>query len=343
LLIAAPLGAIKMQGTFQHSSNSTPDKRRRNNDAFPFFRIAQLERVIVDRYGERCLPNDDGGHDILLPMADHLAQVDPIRIRRWAAAWMPGLPAADVDDLITSREALIAECGKTALHWNADALAHEIDLDYAARTRTKSTTIGATDCDATQREELRKITRAAAARAKRAAAGATPRAQSITATKPWIKDGFSTRRTWERHGKRPRVANSRPATSSSPSMLVTDLRHDEKRAHSDRRSRRPAVAAGAVREMGQAGDATSSIAKPLSSSIHVRQMSDQEKAAGLERERLHLQERARLHLQEVRFTVMQSDDPASWHPVLVAATSEWRGHHLIDDHHDHHHAHEQRA
>jgi hypothetical protein len=201
---------------------------------FPFFRVRQLERIIVDRYGEKRLPDDDEGRDILRPMADHLAQINPIRIRPWAAAWMPGLPAADVDDLIASREALIAECGKTALHWNADALAHEIGLDDETRTKAKAWTIGAVDCDKAEREERRKITRAAAARARRAAAGATPRAQSITATKPWIKDGFSTRRTWERHGKRPRVANSRPAILSS-STSVTNLRH----AHSDTEGRSP--------------------------------------------------------------------------------------------------------
>jgi hypothetical protein len=71
----------------------------------PYLRIATLERIIVDRYGERRLPDDDEGHDILRPMADHLAQVDPIRIRPWVAAWKPGLPAADIDDLIASRNA----------------------------------------------------------------------------------------------------------------------------------------------------------------------------------------------------------------------------------------------
>jgi hypothetical protein len=189
-------------------TGKTPAKR---SSPMPFLRIASLERIITDRYGKQRLPADEEGFDILRPMADHLAQIDPGRIRPWAAKWMPGLSAADVDDLVASREALIAECGKTALHWGADELAHHVDLDDAARTRTRSWTVGAVDCDKAEREERRKITRAAAARAKRAAAGATPRAQSITATKPWIKDGFSTRRTWERHGKRPRVANSRPA------------------------------------------------------------------------------------------------------------------------------------
>ena len=171
------------------------------------------------------VPDSEEGRDILRTVADHLAQINAGRIRPWATAWMPGLPAAEVDDLIASRKAIIAECGTTALYWNADALAHEVELDDAARTRTRAWTIGAVDRDKAEREERRKITRAAAARAKRAAAGATPRAQSITATKPWLVDGFNTRRTWERHGKRPRVANSRPAVLSFPSMSVTNLRH----------------------------------------------------------------------------------------------------------------------
>jgi hypothetical protein len=333
-----------MHGTFQHTTNSTPDKRRRNDDAFPFFRTAQLERIIVIRHGERCLPDNDEGHDILRVAADHLAQVDPRRIRPWAAAWMPTLPAADVDEMVASREALIAECGKTALHWNADAIAHEIDLDDATRTRAKAWTIGATDCDKAAREERRKITRAATERARRAAAGATPRAQSITATKPWIKDGFKTRRTWERHGKRPRVANSRPAILSSP-MSVTHLRHDDQSAHKRPKGaaeRSDILTAGAAVEMGQAGDATSSIAKPLPSSpSRIRQTIDTVAAGpdtamtALEYDRLHLQERARLHLNEVVADMMRSDDPASWQPALIAATSEWRGHRLMDDDNPH--------
>jgi broad specificity phosphatase PhoE len=306
-----------MHGTFHANSTIA-----RSNAGMPFFRIAALERMIVDRYGEARLP-DDEGRDILGPIADHLAQIDPGRIRPWAAEWMPTLPTADIDELTASREAVIAECGKRALNWGADELAHHVEQDDATRTRLKNWCFGATDCDKAEREARRKITRAAAARATRAAAGATPREQSATATKPWIKDGFSCRRTWERHGKRPRVANSRPATSS-PSMLVTDLRQQSDRA------------AGAVREMGQAGDAASSIAKPLSSpSSRIGQTIDTV-AAALECERLQLQERARLHLNEVVANMMRSDEPAFWQPLFIAATSEWNGHNLLDDDGHHH-------
>jgi hypothetical protein len=90
--------------------------------------------------------------------------------------------------------------------------------------------------------------------------------------------------------------------------------------------------------MGKAGKATSPIAKPLPSSINVRQMSDQEKVAvaTLERERRHLQERARLHLNEMVAEMMQSDDPAIWQPLFIAATSEWQGHNLLNDDDNHH-------
>jgi hypothetical protein len=50
---------------------------------------------------------------------------------------------------------------------------------------------------AAQCKERRRRKRILAARASRAKAGARPRAQSFTATKPWLKDGVS-RRTWER-------------------------------------------------------------------------------------------------------------------------------------------------
>ena len=238
---------------------------------------------------------------------------------------------------------MIAECGKHALNWNADELAHHVEQDDATRTRLKNWCFGATDCDKAEREERRKIKRAAAARAKRAAAGATPRAQSATATKPWEKKGVS-RATYYRNLKKPdRETNTRPATSSSL-LPVTHLSHDDS-AHkrpkgaAERSDILPAVAAVA---MGQAGDATSSIAKPLPSSpSRIRQTIDTVAAGpdtamtALEYDRLHLQERARLHLNEVVADMMRSDDPASWQPALIAATSEWRGHRLMDDDNPH--------
>ena len=53
-----------------------------------------------------------------------------------------------------------------------------------------------------------------------------------------------------------------------------------------------------------------------------------------EHARRQLQERARLHLNEVTDAMMRSDDPGSLHHLIVAATSEWRGHNLIWGDHD---------
>lgn len=320
-----------MRATYSTDSASATGKA----SPMPYLRIAALETIIVDRYGERRLPDDDEGRDILRPVADHLAQIDPIRIRPWVAAWMPGLPADEVDDLIASRKAVIAECGKRALYWNSDALAHEVDLDDAARTRTKAWTIGAVDCDKAERLERRKVMRAAAARTKRAAAGATPRSQSISATKPWIKDGFATRRTWERHGKRPRVANASPATIlSTPSMQVTRLRHDDHSAQAERSAaaeRSDPFLSGITTDSGEAhhAKATSPIAKPLSSSIHVRRVIGREKAVALDNvsevsASYDAVNFARLRLVAFAENAAEDPFPARWSDTILAATAEWR-------------------
>jgi hypothetical protein len=116
-------------------------------------------------------------------MADHLAQIDPRLIRPWAATWMPTLPATELD-------ALIADVG-TGRRWKADALARELGLDDATRTRLKIKTIGAIDCGKAKRKTRRRRKRIAADRARRAKAGARPHSQSAENLMPWIEAGIS--------------------------------------------------------------------------------------------------------------------------------------------------------
>ncbi|MET3926640.1 hypothetical protein [Devosia sp. 2618] len=59
-------------------------------------------------------------------------------------------------------------------------------------------------CDENQRERIN--------RQRREKRGARPRSHSITATQPWVRDGYRCRRTWERNGKSPKVSQKRSTT-----------------------------------------------------------------------------------------------------------------------------------
>lgn len=154
----------------KHREIARRHRRRCNDSAFiPRLRIAELQRIFVFTYGARCLPDDDAGRADLRLMADHLAQIDPGMLRPWAATWMPTLPDTELD-------ALIAKVS-TGRRWKADALARELGLDDATRTRLNIKTIGALDCGKTKRMTRRHRKRIAADRARRARAGASPHAQ----------------------------------------------------------------------------------------------------------------------------------------------------------------------
>jgi hypothetical protein len=242
--------------------------RRRCKDGtalIPRLRIAELQRIFVFNYGARCLPDDDAGRADLRLMADHLAQIDPRLIRPWAAAWMPTLTPAELD-------ALVEQVG-SGRRWKADALARELGLNDATRTRLKIKTIGAVDCGKSKRMNRRCRKRIAADRARRARAGARPHAQSAAATQPWIDEGIS-RRTWYRR----RAQVGTVGTESRPLVRSTSIEEVQCQGT-------PADTADPARE--QRAEASTFTAKPLpSGSFRMDQLSGQatlDPIAGLEK------------------------------------------------------------
>lgn len=235
----------------KHNEIKRRHRRRRKDGALlPRLRIAELDRIFAMQYGSRNLPDDDAGRADLRLMADHLAQIDPRRIRSWATLWMPTLPADELD-------ALIADVG-TGKWWKADALAHELGLDDATRTRLKIKTVGAVDCTKRQRKSRRRRKRIAADRARRAKAGARPRAQSAERLMPWKKAGISRakyyrlRRAAQRGDCETFETDSRPIDCRSPNRI--------NRCHGA-----PVGAADPGREHGAKSSPV--IAKPLTSSF----------------------------------------------------------------------------
>jgi hypothetical protein len=86
----------------------------------------------------------------------------------------------------------------------------------AERDKLKLKTIGAIDWKKDQRDAARNEAHRVRQLLNRLKAGATPREESASRTKPWIADGYKSRRTWERHGKQPRDVNSDAVKDSKP-------------------------------------------------------------------------------------------------------------------------------
>jgi hypothetical protein len=118
-------------------------------------------------------------------MLNHLIMLADGRRRvldwcRRCAPWFTSEAESLVDRLITS-----------PLRYTADHLAHLLNLTNAERKHLKIRTIGAVDFDKKQRASLRREEDRLAKEAKRRAAGAKPRAQSLSRTKPWLELGIS--------------------------------------------------------------------------------------------------------------------------------------------------------
>jgi hypothetical protein len=148
----------------------------------PNLRKRELELLFVERWGKQ-LPDDDAGRADLRLMADHLAQLGKNHITAWVNVWAPWLTDDELDGLI----ALVGP-GK---HWKANALAKELNLDDATRTRLDIRTIGAVDRTKAKRAKRCKKRKTAAEAARRAKAGAASHATSAAQLKPWIALGYS--------------------------------------------------------------------------------------------------------------------------------------------------------
>ena len=239
----------------QHREIGRRHSRRRNDTNFlARLRVAELERFFAINYGDRQLPDDDAGRADLRLMADHLAQLEPRLIRPWAAAWMKTLPANELDGLI-------AEVGN-GRRWKADALARELGLDDATRTRLKIRTIGAVDCSKAKRMTRRRRKRIATARASRAKAGAHPHAKSAESLMPWVEAGIS-RATYYRR---------RRAQINASETVETETRPIVRSTYTGKNQSYGSLASTSEPGRGHGAKASTFTAEPLSScSSRVRQ------------------------------------------------------------------------
>lgn len=172
-------------------------------------RLADFAKLLRSRYSGTVLPDDDAGRDDIEPVIHHLAALThpARRAAHWLELWAPWLTLAETNTIITTAIA-------NARPWTADQLAWRYRVTKEERTMLGLTTIGAIDQGKAARTKRRKERDRARKRAKRQAAGATPRttyeAHSLEHTKPWLAEGMS-RAKWYR--KRHRETETGPATA----------------------------------------------------------------------------------------------------------------------------------
>jgi hypothetical protein len=373
LLIAAPLGAIKMHGTFQHTTNSTIARetrvnlgkvrlyQRRDPDA-PFSRGQNREReimvVVSYIFGAAALPDDDFGREALFEILNQyrLNGATPEELLAYGRAYLPEM---DDDD---SLDIMIKKIGIGRKRW-ANDIARIFGVDYQMRTLLDLRTIGACDMTKKQRDAIQRQKEAADKQWTREQAGAKPQSQSERRRKPWDLQGIS-ESTYRRRKRTAKKAANNAVTalrqSYSSLFSLTECGHPETeppQPHLERQATagpQPALERQAVADpQATPRQAPSSFDQPEPEAIvseapavHAAEPA-QRSAAMAARASLTVTKRhnvtptisaamsalecARLHLNEVTDTVMQSDDPASLQHLLIAATSEWRGHCLLDD------------
>lgn len=114
-------------------------------------RIKELNRLFTARYGE-ILPNNEAGRQAIEIIAHHLVCLPGLpqkRLHDWATLHAPWMTVADV-------QTILAKVVTQPRTWKADSLAWLLKLNYADRQALKITTIGAIDCNASQRAAKRR-------------------------------------------------------------------------------------------------------------------------------------------------------------------------------------------
>jgi len=197
----------------------------------PFLRVAELERLALDRYGERfpdCIPDTPDGRKLIRAVAEHLViqrgAADPKRrVAGWCAArvrWMTERQALAVATHALNPDKRLNK-GRNAHGGlqmaDAEVLGGYVGLKMKTRTRLKITTIGATDCSREQRKLLRRAKQRDCKTKCRRARGQVTRseylANSLSRTKPWEQDGIS-RATWFRKRNNGQVCHPLAETSA---------------------------------------------------------------------------------------------------------------------------------
>jgi hypothetical protein len=176
-------------------------------------RLRNLERVIRDRHGR--VPDTDDADVYLIQVAHCFRQMAVDRGTRVTVAALAktfGFWCEDKAPRFCREQ--VEHIARDVIQIGAfptdDECAGAIRLTYAERTRSRVRAIGSIDADRATRTKIARANKKERDRInaakKRAAAGATPRAKSLSRTEPWKAEGIS-RSTWERRRKKAQAAS----------------------------------------------------------------------------------------------------------------------------------------
>jgi hypothetical protein len=114
-------------------------------------RIAELTRLYRARYGE-VLPNNDKSRELIDIVAQHMICLTGHPMKRlfdWSTLRAPWMTLPELSSIL-------ADVAQHPQSWKADSLAWKLGLTFADRQTLKIHTIGAVDCNASQRRARRK-------------------------------------------------------------------------------------------------------------------------------------------------------------------------------------------
>jgi hypothetical protein len=188
--------ARKLAAVARRYAADQRDRMPKGRPRWIVLRIAQLRRLLADRYGPQ-LPDDDAGREDARIMVNHLA----LRGGRQTARMLAWLDGACPWMTAGERAELVDTAADQPQRWTPDQLAERLNLLEADRRRLEITTIGAVDVTREQRLALRRERSRLARQEQRRAAGRKPRADYLQECKakprPWQAAGIS-RSLWYR-------------------------------------------------------------------------------------------------------------------------------------------------
>jgi hypothetical protein len=184
-----------------------PPALRRRRHRKSAFRLDHIRRREIERLARHVGAADTEDLDrFLIAWSWHNRQsTDPIWAIRNAARHMgqPNLTDAEASDIIEKASAIRG-------HLSADNLARFLGVTYAQRQTLALKTIGSVNVKRRDRKVIRRVRDKVKREQKRRAAGVRPRdeylASSLSRRQPW-KEARLSRRTWERHRNKARVAS----------------------------------------------------------------------------------------------------------------------------------------
>jgi hypothetical protein len=182
----------------RHAIKKHPDVRTN-------LRKHAVEQLVLYRHGGPC--NTDDGEIYLSEVLPYLIDIArhrgvEIRSETWAAKFTPRLLVNGIDWFRTMENSIEARPYRFPSN---DEFARNLSIRQAEVEALVLRSIRSIDLSPAEAAQIRRTKKRAAEKSRRIAAGATPREQSIRATRPWLVAGYRNEKAWRRAIKLGRV------------------------------------------------------------------------------------------------------------------------------------------